>query len=997
MNSRSALGFCLFYCLCTAALPAQVPEWIWSESHGAAPVAGETRFFRKTFQVGFEPQQATLTADGDDEVTIYLNGVEVGRSTHWKNPVTTNVLSVVRKGANVIAARGRNGAPGAAAVLVKLELRSPNMSGLFVVSDGTWLVSKEQPKQWLDAVCPSNGWSRAASLGKLGVQPWGEILQPPQAKPAESLSLLPGFKAELLHSAARDEGSWIAMCFDGKGRLIISPEKSEVPLLRVTLKPDGAFDKIERLNSPMRGAMGLCWAYDSLYVNGRGPGGVGLYRLIDANHNDQFDPGEETLLKNFEGDNEHGYHAVAPGPDGAIYVMNGNHTKVPAGISDDSPLTSYAEDLLLPQQWDANGHAKGILAPGGYVLRTDRDGREWRLICGGFRNTYDFDFNAEGEMFTFDSDMEWDVGAPWYRPTRILHCVSGGEYGWRSGTGKWPEYYPDSLPAVVDIGLSSPTGVRFGTRSKFPERYRRALFAADWAYGKIFAVHLEPKGATYGATFETFVSGKPLAVTAMTFGPDGALYFIIGGWKIQSGLYRISYAGETTGKSGAARIAGRQTSAQGPLTAAQRTRRALERFHGRPNPAAIPTAWPYLGDSDRSLRFAARVAVEFQPAAQWRDRALGETNPEAALGALLALARKGVPADQEQILARLEHFVAGRLSNRELLDALRLMQVCCSRLGHPPEPSAARLISVLLPLYPAASESLNRELSQLLIYLDAADVLPKTLALMSAAGTQQEQMHYAFVLRNVKHGWTAEQRSAYFAWFQKALADYKGGASFRPYLVNIRNDALANLSGPERDSIAPLLADRSSVSWQPRPRQIVKEWTFAELEPLLGQTRARSFARGRQAFIDAQCVLCHRINGDGGAVGPDLTGVSGRFGHRDLLENIVYPSKIISDRYQTFTVTLRDGDEYTGFITDETDDKLVLLVNPIAAQRQEIARREIVSRVVSKTSAMPEGLLNVLAQDEILDLLAFLEADGKSDAPSFGKRQQQASAEAGRR
>ena len=47
--------------------------------------------------------------------------------------------------------------------------------------------------------------------------------------------------------------------------------------------------------------------------------------------------------------------------------------------------------------------------------------------------------------------MEWDLGTPWYRPTRINHVVSGSDYGWRSGSGKWPEYYEDSLPALVVV------------------------------------------------------------------------------------------------------------------------------------------------------------------------------------------------------------------------------------------------------------------------------------------------------------------------------------------------------------------------------------------------------------------------------------------------------------------------------------------------------------------------------------------------------------------
>jgi len=49
---------------------------------------------------------------------------------------------------------------------------------------------------------------------------------------------------------------------------------------------------------------------------------------------------------------------------------------------------------------------------------------------------------------------------------------------------------------VVDVGRGSPTGLVFGTKSRFPERYRRALFSVDWAFGRILAVQLTPKGGT---------------------------------------------------------------------------------------------------------------------------------------------------------------------------------------------------------------------------------------------------------------------------------------------------------------------------------------------------------------------------------------------------------------------------------------------------------------------------------------------------------------------
>ena len=147
--------------------------------------------------------------------------------------------------------------------------------------------------------------------------------------------------------------------------------------------------------------------------------------------------------------------------------------------------------------WDAGGHAVGIMAPGGWICRTDPEGKAWELVSSGFRNEYDIAFSPEGELFTYDADMEWDVGTPWYRPTRVNHVTSGSEFGWRSGTGKWPDFYPDSLSSVVDIGPGSPTGIVFGTGAAFPEKYQRALFISDWSYGIIYAVHMKEEGGSF--------------------------------------------------------------------------------------------------------------------------------------------------------------------------------------------------------------------------------------------------------------------------------------------------------------------------------------------------------------------------------------------------------------------------------------------------------------------------------------------------------------------
>ena len=818
---------------------------------------------------------------------------------------------------------------------------------------------------------------------------------------AETFSVLPGFKVELLRSASGTEGSWICMTTDNQGRLIVSPQDDKQPLLRITLKGDGQVASVEPIAAPVHQAMGLLYAFDSLYVSGHGPNGTGLYRLIDANHNDQFEADEVHFLKKIPGEGEHGYHALVLGPDQKIYMMNGNHTKLVDGISPNSPHRHYAEDLLLPRQWDANGHAVGIYAPGGQVTRTDEEGKTWELMLAGFRNSYDFDFNADGEMFTFDSDMEWDWGMPWYRPIRIIHCVTGGEYGWRSGTGKWPEWYPDSLPATVNIGVGSPTGVKFGTKSNFPSKYKRALYALDWSYGRIFAVHLTPKGASYTGTSETFLKGKPLNVTDIEFGKDGAMYFITGGRGTQSGLYRVSYVGPAVSEPSPTPEEARQAK---EAAAARATRHRLEAFDGHQDPAAVDTAWPFLNSKDRWLRYAARIAIESQDVSTWQTRALDEERVNTLLTSLLALARVGDKSTQRELLTSLGRAGNEQLSEDQSLEALRVLEVALIRMGRPDDEFREGILNALAPLYPSASWRLNRELSQLEIYLEAPDVVSKTMALLDAATTLEEQIHYVFHLRTLKSGWSMEQRRQYFywlnrvaaggahppeliEWFHQADREYANGVSFDKFIVNFRKDAVATLSEAEKAELKPILTGQARVTVPPLTnRKVIKEWTVDDIVPSLAAVdKGRSFAHGKEAFTAGQCVACHRFGNDGGSVGPDLTAVAARFSRRDLIENIILPSKVVSDQYQNTTFTRNDGEEVTGRVVDETGDKFVIVTNPLTGDQTELKKADVKSRSAAKLSPMPEGLLNILTKEEILDLLAFLESAGKSTAPAFGQ------------
>ena len=333
--------------------------------------------------------------------------------------------------------------------------------------------------------------------------------------------------------------------------------------------------------------------FDSLYVmvNEGNELTHGLYRVLDNDGDDQFD--EVKLLKEIDGSGEHGLHAIVPSPDGeSLYIVCGNQSNIFEPDTSRVPL-HWGEDHLLPRL--ETGFMAGVLAPGGFIMKTDPNGAEWELIANGFRNEFDAAFNRDGELFTFDADMEWDIGDPWYRPTRVNHVISGAEFGWRNGAGKWPDYYFDSYGAVINIGPGSPTGVAFGYGAKFPAKYQDAFYIADWSFGKLYAIHLKPEGASYVGEPEEFITGQPFPITDVIINPhDGAMYVTVGGRQTQSALYRITYVGsEST-----------EPSERDPTFRAERkVRSQLESFHGRRDPQAVDAAWPHLGSSDRAHSF----------------------------------------------------------------------------------------------------------------------------------------------------------------------------------------------------------------------------------------------------------------------------------------------------------------------------------------------------------------------------------------------------------
>ena len=588
-------------------------------------------------------------------------------------------------------------------------------------------------------------------------------------------------------------------------------------------------------------------------------------------------------------------------------------------------------------------------------------------------------------MFTYDADMEWDIGQPWYRPTRLNHIVSGGEYGWRAGSGKWPAYYPDSLPTTVDMGLGSPTGMQFATESNFPERYRNALFMGDWQNGRILYVRVRPQGASYGSEYDGFLEGGALNVCDLAFGPDGALYFITGGRGSQSGLYRVTYKGPADDEAAPA------ANAIPPAVAAQNSslrqlRRKLEQFHIARDDAAVETIWPHLASEDQWVRYAARVALENQDSKHWRQRALQESSAATALPALMALARQGRPEDQPDLLAAINRLKLGSLNRDLQLTAARVWQLSLIRQGDATPAERDSILQQISPLFPTRSIHLNRELARLLVFLKAPNSVPRLLAMIANATEQEEAIYYAKLLSQVTSGWTAAHSDTFVNWISESRT-YIGGRLLKESLQHIYDDFLAQLSSDDQARLKPQIAKitaQDSTVPSAKHLEIVRKWTWDDLQPVLQESRQKpSWEKGRSAIAKAACLKCHRLGEQGAFVGPDLTAVGRRFSEQMLLESILQPSKVIDEKYRNSTYVLADGKVHSGHPTAVSATTITLSINLLSPETVAIPRDQIEEIFPSELSPMPAGLIDVLTKDEIMELIAYVRAGGDSNSDLY--------------
>lgn len=786
---------------------------------------------------------------------------------------------------------------------------------------------------------------------------------------ADVATLQDGFLLEHVFEVPENWGSWVSLAaLPNEGettRIAAGDQYGDIYEIKVS----GENISVAPLEIELKGAHGLLWFQDSLYVvvgESVEGGEKGVYRARDLDGNGSFE--DIQPIRIFQSGGEHGVHSLVPSPDGEwLYFIAGNYTQEQELDGTQVPKV-WDEDQLLPRNPDGRGHASDKMAPGGKVLRFRPDGSQWEYYSTGYRNPFDAAFNEYGDLFVYDADMEWDMGMPWYRPTRLCWAMPGSEFGWRNGTGKWPVYYEDSLPGVVDFGPGSPVGTTSGQGAKFPAKYQRAIYCFDWTFATIYASHITPEGHGYTGEWEEFLTAKALPLTDGVVGLDGNMYFATGGRRQGSNLWRIRYDGSEKTED---------------------AWRSLEKPEGK--------------KEDRWSRFARRIEAEMGGAEKVRAL-VGKGSRAENITAVMGLARVGTKEDRSTAMQELLGMPWDELSKQEKLSWLRALGLVFIRTGEPSESERADVLAKIDAHYPNSDREVEDELCRMLCYLQAPKVVERTLLLLAQPRSESEipdwtrliersqgnyganaakvmrelgsprKIHFAYCLRVVKGPWTPGQRRQLMDWYARE-ENGKAQKSASLGLKRMREDTLANATEEERALIESwgLEVKRDPFADLPVAKGPGRTWTIDEVAALAKDLTDADVKNGEKMFQASLCAACHRVGRMGGAAGPDLSNVAGRFNPRELAVAILDPNREISDQYGFQYILKTDGSTVMGKVLDEKDEILVVATNPFDfSETQGISRADIKEMKPSPVSPMPGALINQLNEKELKDFLGFL-------------------------
>ncbi|HYE98358.1 MAG TPA: PVC-type heme-binding CxxCH protein [Planctomycetota bacterium] len=648
---------------------------------------------------------------------------------------------------------------------------------------------------------------------------------------------------------------------------------------------------------------------------------------------------------------------------------------------------------------------------GGNVFRCGPDGSKVERVATGVWNPFHMCFDARGRLWVVDNDPD---SRP---PCRLLHVVEGGDYGFKFRNGRkglhpftaWNGELPGTLPMTAGTG-EAPSGVVAYEAAGLPPEYRGTLLATSWGDHVLQRFRLVPKGASFVSVAETVVKGgEDFRPVGLAVGPDGALYL--------TDWVRKEYQLHGKGRIWRVRAKSAQPPASAPAIPADPE--ALTRMNAvlATGKDALATVLPLVADPDPFLASAAITAIAKRADATFLHEHARAKDPRVRIGLLLAMRRTGDASHRASIPEFLEdpdpgvrraamqwvgedglreyakaiELTAARPPvTREVFEAfLAAMDALQSRgsakvdamgseafiaktLEDPEQPAPLRALSLrmLRKDHPALA---TPKLEALLagadpqLRLEAVRVLSgrpddASQALLRRAAAEPALRGEALLGLAHSAERSPETRTVLLEWARDPDARSAAVASLAAALSVPDARAAVEAADPEKAAVL------SGKDYDGRPKDL-DGWRRALLEP--GDPR-----RGERVFFHPkgpQCASCHRVNGRGGAVGPDLSTVAANYGRERFIDSVLEPSKEIAPLFVAWRILTRDGDVVDGLLRSEDPASgAVTLVNAQGLERT-VARKEIEDRRPSALSLMPEKLQNAMTLQEFRDLLSFLE------------------------
>jgi putative membrane-bound dehydrogenase-like protein len=643
---------------------------------------------------------------------------------------------------------------------------------------------------------------------------------------------------------------------------------------------------------------------------------------------------------------------------------------------------------------------------GGNVYRMRPDGSKLQRIATGFWNPFHQCVDVYGRLFIVDNDPD---SRP---PCRLVHVVQGGDYGFKFRNGRkglhpftaWNGELPGTLPMVSDTG-EAPVGVLAYEADAFPPEYRGTLLATSWGDHLIERYRLTPKGASFTSKPETIVKGgEHFRPVGIGLAPDGSIFFT--DW--------VDKSYELHGKGKLWRLRAKTPGTTPVPTNAPKDTPALLRMNdvlritskealpalipllADPDPflvsAAIetlsriggaPALLPHVGDPNARIRLGVLCALRRTPdvsavgtfledpdlairraAIQW----VGEDRLKEHASAMeRAAARKPVTRDIFEAYLASSDFLAGVSPTQ--VDQVGSDLLLSKVLDDERQPASLRALSLrmLRKDHPAASLA---RLQNLFESQDAELRLEATKALV-ARSEEGAQVLLRKAVADPALRWEAIAGLSHSvgtsAETRKILLEAEPSLEVLRSMIGANDQPDIKQRLQELSSRSGDLGEKASLILTPRTQD--PDWVKIGLEP-------GDAAAGERLFFHPkgpQCFMCHRVDGRGGIVGPDLTTIGNTAQRAKIIESILEPSKEIAPTFVYWKIRKKNEDIVDGRILyeDPSPTGHVILINAQGLQTK-VENKDVDERVASPISIMPEKLVATLTRKEFRDLVSFL-------------------------